>query len=437
MKSFSTNDRFARHRLIEGFSQDLVSSLRLAVVGAGAIGNELIKNFLLLGVGAIDVYDFDTVELSNLTRSVFLRENDVGHNKAQALVTRAQELHPGTALRAISGDIQRTLSLSQFSSYDLVVAAVDNIEARLRINEMALIMQRDWMNLAIDARSAVVEIFPFHSGDRACYACSLPSSVFEKMAARYSCGGLQRAAWLERKIPTTAITASAVAALACSEMLRFIHQKQPQGLSSDAPLFGQYRIDRAQRVYLDTVTPTVSRTHIRKAGPERGCPGCALHQPAKSLVKVARPDSSQESLSQSSVSVLRTGIEEAFHRISLLEKSDEDTLMVRMSDALILKCFCAQCGAKPEDTPELFTLLGTRAREQNDSIASCPNCQKVSVVFDIADSLSMADYRSYFHSDLPDCSWITINDHYIDLGTDLPTGQFLQGPTPFTHRNSA
>ncbi len=416
MSTFSTSDRFARHRLIEGFSQELVSSLRLAVVGAGAIGNELIKNLLLMGVGTIDVYDFDTVELSNLTRSVFLRESDLGQNKAQALVSRAQELQPGTTLRAIPGDITRTLSLSQFSSYDMVIAAVDNIEARLRINEMALIMQRDWMNLAIDARSAVVELFPFRSTERACYACSLPSSVFERMAERYSCGGLQRAALLERKIPTTALTASAVAALACSEMLRFIHQKRQESLPPEALLFGGYRIDGAQRVYMDTVAPTISRTRIRKAGVERGCPGCALHRPAKSFIRVTLPDTGPSNKPHVYSHALREQVDQAINRINSLDESKKDSLVVRLSDALILNCSCAQCNANPEDTLEFSALRGARAREQKDTIASCPKCQQVAVVFDILDTLTIAEFRSHFHTNLPDCAWLTIDDHCIDLG---------------------
>jgi molybdopterin/thiamine biosynthesis adenylyltransferase len=435
MSTFSASDRFARHRLIEGFSQDLVSSLRLAVVGAGAIGNELIKNLLLMGVGAIDVYDFDTVERSNLTRTVFLRESDLGQNKAQALVSRAQELHPATRLRAIPGDISRTLSLSEFAAYDMVVAAVDNIEARLRINEMALIMRRSWINLAIDARSTVVEIFPSHSAERACYACSLPSSVFEKMAARYSCGGLQRASWLERKIPTTTVTASAVAAIACSEMLRFIHQERRDGSGSGPSLFGGYLIDRAQRVYMDTVAPSISRTTIRKAGAERGCPGCALHQPAKSFAALTWPDQGQASTGQVSSLSLREQIDGAVNRIRLLEAADDDTLVVRLSDALILNCHCAHCGANSKDTAEFSALRGSRAREQKDSIASCPKCQEVAVVFDIAENQTLAEFRAHFDINPPDCAWLTINDHCIDLGAELAPRKDFLGSTTITNRN--
>ncbi|MGB7989115.1 MAG: ThiF family adenylyltransferase, partial [Candidatus Methylophosphatis roskildensis] len=66
-------DRYSRHRAIAGFSQERLLAMRVAVFGAGAIGNEVVKNFCLLGIGSIDLYDFDTVELHNLTRSILLR----------------------------------------------------------------------------------------------------------------------------------------------------------------------------------------------------------------------------------------------------------------------------------------------------------------------------------------------------------------------------
>src|SRR5690606_21990413 len=95
-----STDRYARHRAIAGFSQETLQASRFAVIGAGAIGNEVVKNLCLLGVGAIDVYDFDTVEVHNLTRSVLLREADVGTGKATAVARRAQEMDPGVAVRA-------------------------------------------------------------------------------------------------------------------------------------------------------------------------------------------------------------------------------------------------------------------------------------------------------------------------------------------------
>src|SRR5947208_560139 len=97
-------DRYLRHDLIDWFDQDLLKRLRVLVVGAGAVGNEVIKNLVLLGVGAIRIVDFDHIEVHNLTRSVLFSEADVGKSKAEVAAAAAQRLDPNCKVEAITGD---------------------------------------------------------------------------------------------------------------------------------------------------------------------------------------------------------------------------------------------------------------------------------------------------------------------------------------------
>ena len=52
------------------------------MVGAGALGNEVMKNLALVGVGTTYLIDLDVVEPSNLSRSVLFRAEDAGKPKA-------------------------------------------------------------------------------------------------------------------------------------------------------------------------------------------------------------------------------------------------------------------------------------------------------------------------------------------------------------------
>src|SRR5690606_17529574 len=110
--------RYARHALIEWFDQEFVRSLRPIVVGAGALGNEVIKNLALLGVGEIHVFDLDVIEASNLTRSVLFREDDIGRRKAECAAERARELDPSVKVVPHHGDFWKTLSFSLLRSAD-------------------------------------------------------------------------------------------------------------------------------------------------------------------------------------------------------------------------------------------------------------------------------------------------------------------------------
>ena len=253
-----TLERYARHALIDWFDQDLIRSLRTLVVGAGALGNEVIKNLALLGVGEIHVFDLDVIEASNLTRSVLFRETDIGRAKAECAAARARELDPEVAVHAHQGDLWKTLSFSLLQSSAVVFGCVDNYEARIRLNRLCALARVPLVNTGIDSRFAVVERFPFDASDRiGCYECDLPPSVYASIAQRYSCGWLRRLAIQERKTPTTILTAAAAGSLAVSGFLR--------------SLVAPDEISEAVRIYNDTFTGHTTRNSIAKM---EGCPGC-------------------------------------------------------------------------------------------------------------------------------------------------------------------
>ena len=72
--------------LLSWFKKDKVKNARVLVAGAGALGNEVVKNLALFGVGHIYIVDFDRIELSNLTRSVLFREDDAYNHDYKAVV---------------------------------------------------------------------------------------------------------------------------------------------------------------------------------------------------------------------------------------------------------------------------------------------------------------------------------------------------------------
>ncbi|HEY0367356.1 MAG TPA: ThiF family adenylyltransferase, partial [Pyrinomonadaceae bacterium] len=88
------NDRDASLKLIDWFDVERVRAAKILVVGAGAIGNEALKNLALLGIGHIFIVDRDTIEMSNLSRSVLYRATDNGKDKAEVAARAVRELNP-------------------------------------------------------------------------------------------------------------------------------------------------------------------------------------------------------------------------------------------------------------------------------------------------------------------------------------------------------
>lgn len=338
-------DRYARHRAIEGFSQQALQASRFAVIGAGAIGNEVVKNLCLLGVGAIDVYDFDTVEVHNLTRSVLLREADVGSSKAASVASRAAELDPAVTINAIDGDVWQTLGFETLRGYRCVIGALDNFEARLRVNLLCWIAGVDWINAAIDSRYVTVESFPFgrsagevDDAPVACYECGLPPSVYQRIAQRYSCGGLQRAAALQRVVPTTAITASIAGAQAVNRALRM---RLPHGGPKAKVELAPY----AQRWLFDSQSGSAT---VARLSPATGCPGCGDHPRHAAIVRV--PSGTALALDEAARAAAAQSI--------------------RLSDPLIWQCECANCGTT-EATRAVELQLANRVP---DTITICTQC---------------------------------------------------------------
>ena len=344
-------ERYLRHALIDWFPQERVRAARIAVVGAGAVGNEVVKNLALLGAGAIDIFDFDRVELHNLTRSIFLRESDVGRAKAGAVAERATEVDPSVAVRAIEGDFWLTLALHRLRHYDCAVACVDNFEARIRLNQMCLVAGVDLVNTGVDSRYAAVEVFPLSQPEpAACYECGLPDSAYRRIAERYSCGWLRKRAATEQKVPTTAITASIAGALAASAALRL-------GPETDI---------RPRRILVDTIggAATVAALVRREA-----CAGCGAFT-ARPWLVAARND----------------------WRARLAPHAGLDDVVVRLSDPIITGFACAECG---DDSGAAEYCL-RRAGDFDDRITVCAACGRRAVRIEIRDQLTLGELAARF-----------------------------------------
>lgn len=123
--------------------QEKVSSLRYFIVGAGAIGCELLKNFAMVGVscssnGTLYVTDMDTIERSNLNRQFLFRDKDIGSLKSTTAANAVKSMNPGLVIKAfqdrVGPDTESIFNDEFFESLDGVANALDNVDARLYVD---------------------------------------------------------------------------------------------------------------------------------------------------------------------------------------------------------------------------------------------------------------------------------------------------------------
>lgn len=214
-------DRQGTFNLISWWEREKVESAKVLVVGAGALGNEVVKNLVLMGIGNIFIVDFDTIELANLSRSVLYRESDSGREKAEVAAARVKDLNPAVHVQYLHGDISTQLGLGVFRRMDVVIGCLDNREARLAVNRFCYWMGKPWVDGAIQELLGLVRVFI--PGKGACFECSLTEQARRDLSVRYSCPLLARENVLLGKVPTTPTIASIVGAMQSQEALKIIH----------------------------------------------------------------------------------------------------------------------------------------------------------------------------------------------------------------------
>lgn len=265
MSAPDAGDRFARFGLVDWWDQGRLAAARMVVVGAGAIGNELVKDLALLGVGALAIVDLDVIELSNLPRSVLFRAADAGAPKAAVAAREARGLWPGVRASAIRADVVHGVGLGLFRWADVVLGALDNREARLAVNRACYRVARPFVDGGIDVLTGVARVFLPPEGP--CYECTLGEADWKALAQRHSCSLLNRELLAFGKVPTSPTTAAVIAGVQAQEALKLLH--------------GQPTLEGAAFVF-------EGRTHQSYVTAFQRSPDCLSHDPLERVVATGR-----------------------------------------------------------------------------------------------------------------------------------------------------
>jgi molybdopterin/thiamine biosynthesis adenylyltransferase len=214
-------DRFSRLRLIPWWDQRKIQAAHVLVIGAGALGNEILKNLALLGFLHVVVVDMDHIEASNLSRSVLFREADIGRSKAEAIANGYRDLLPEAKIKPLVANVMQDCGLGLFAWADLILGGLDNREARLWINRAAWKVGRPWIDGAIEGINGVARVFlPNHPP---CYECTLGETDWAILNRRMSCNLLLHEANPQGRTPTTPTISSIIGGVQVQEAVKVLH----------------------------------------------------------------------------------------------------------------------------------------------------------------------------------------------------------------------
>lgn len=215
------------YTLLSWFKKERVKEARVLVAGAGALGNEVVKNLALFGVGHIYVVDFDRIEISNLTRSVLFREEDAFSHayKADIVAKRAREINPQIEVTPIVGNLFSEVGFGLYRSVDVIIGCLDSRLARYQLNRLAMRAGKSWIDGSIENLTGAVKVY---TPGLACYECGLSREEFNNIMLRTGCADVVRTQTEHGRIATTPISASIVGALQVQEAMKLIHLNTPE-----------------------------------------------------------------------------------------------------------------------------------------------------------------------------------------------------------------
>lgn len=222
------DDVASRQKLLRGWQQEILENAKVLVVGAGALGNEVVKNLVMVGVGTIYAVDFDVVVTSNLNRCIFFRREDArkGRSKVRALAERATELSPYDYTRVIpiEADVHHLPHDHEvYVQSQVYVSCLDNLAARLELNEAAVHNGKPLVDGGMSGYIGHAQVVI--PGRTACLACDIGELELKSMYDRLSCSG-SPLEFSGPKVPALPTVTSALGAIMAQEVVKLLLGKE-------------------------------------------------------------------------------------------------------------------------------------------------------------------------------------------------------------------
>ena len=140
IKVYNTEEKFARSAMLLGDTgMENLKNSRIAVFGVGGVGGHAVETLVRSGVGKIDVFDCDTVSVSNINRQIIATEKTVGRAKVDVIKERILDINPACEVRAFnifySAENADSIDLSV---YDYIIDAIDSVSSKLELIQRAM-----------------------------------------------------------------------------------------------------------------------------------------------------------------------------------------------------------------------------------------------------------------------------------------------------------
>ncbi|MEI1279166.1 HesA/MoeB/ThiF family protein [Leptospira venezuelensis] len=143
------------------------------VIGLGGLGSPASLHLATAGVGKIGLWDFDTVELSNLHRQTTFTLSDIGRKKTDTAKEYIQARVPGIQIETFTEFFSERINPSIFNNWDIILDCTDQIQAKYTINRFCIQNSKPLVTASVFRTSAQIAIFS--PKGKPCYKCLYPN----------------------------------------------------------------------------------------------------------------------------------------------------------------------------------------------------------------------------------------------------------------------
>lgn len=177
--SASTSQQRLAHPTSLLTNPDALLNAKILVVGAGGIGCEVLKNLSLMGVTGVQVIDLDTIDLSNLNRQFLFNKSHIKKSKSLIAAGVASSFNPSISIKPYHANIKEArFGWEFFSGFDVVLNALDNLDARRWVNRMCIATKTPLIESGTTGFNGQVQ--PIVKDLTACFDCTetTPSKTY-------------------------------------------------------------------------------------------------------------------------------------------------------------------------------------------------------------------------------------------------------------------
>lgn len=107
---------------------------KVAVFGIGGVGSFTVEALVRCGIGNIDIFDGDIVDVTNINRQLIANFNTIGLNKVDVMKERILSINPSIKINAYKCHFDASNEQNyDFRIYDYIVDAIDTVTSKILI----------------------------------------------------------------------------------------------------------------------------------------------------------------------------------------------------------------------------------------------------------------------------------------------------------------